>query len=128
MPNGHHGTDEEWKRLEGPLRDIDESIEAFAKRHGMAIGRNYHSWPERSLRWDSNPERLIQVYLEDEERLTWNLWLCASEDRGGQRFWKNQMLRRNVPMSEIRPVIGQLLDEALTIVGSWRAEDLSAVS
>src|SRR5258708_29625820 len=22
MPNGHHGTEEEWKRLEAPLRDI----------------------------------------------------------------------------------------------------------
>jgi hypothetical protein len=128
MPNGHYGTDEEWKRLEGPLRDIDEPIEAFARRHGMAISRNYHNWPERSLRWDSNPERLIQVYLEDEERLTWNLWLCAGQDRGGQRFWKNQMLRRNVPMSEIRPVIERLLDEALTIVGSWQEEDLSASS
>ena len=94
----------------------------------MAISRNYHNWPDRSLRWDSNPERLIQVYLEDEEQLTWNLWLCAGEDRGGQRFWKNQMLCRNVPMSEIRPVIEQLLDEALTIVGSWQAEDLSASS
>jgi len=128
MPNGHHGTEEEWKRLEGPLRDVDAPIEAFAKRHGMAISRNYHNSPERSLRWGSDPERLIQIYLEDEQLLTWNLWLCASQDRGRQRFWRNQMLRHNAPMSEIRPVIEQLLDEALSIVGSWRAEDLSASS
>jgi hypothetical protein len=60
MPNGHHGTDEEWKRLEAPLRDVDNAIDAFAKRHRIAIGRNYHNWPERSLRWGSDPERLIQ--------------------------------------------------------------------
>jgi hypothetical protein len=128
MPNGHYERDEDWKRLEGPLRDVDAPIDAFAKRHGMAVSRNYHNWPERSLRWGSSPERLIQIYLEDEGRLTWNLWLCASQDRGGQRFWKHQVLRHNIPMGEISPAIEQLLDEALRIVGSWRAEDLSASS
>jgi hypothetical protein len=124
MPNGHHGSGEEWKRLESPLGDIDAAVEAFARRHGMAIGRNYHSWPERSLRWGSDPERLIQIYLDDEAHLTWNLWLCASQDRGRQRFWKRQFLRQNIPMGELSPDIEHLLEEAFLTVNSWRLEDL----
>lgn len=124
MPDGYHGSDEDWKRLERPLRDIDPLVEAFAKRHKIALSRNYHNWPERSLRWGADPERVIQIYLEDADRLTWNLWLCASQDRGLQRFWKNQFLCHNVAMGELNPVMEQLLDEALRIVSSWRTEDL----
>jgi hypothetical protein len=108
MPNGHHGTEEEWKRLEAPLREIDAAMEAFAKRHKMAISRNYHNWPERSLRWGSDPERLIQIYLEDDRRLT----------------WKREFLRHDVPMGDMSPVIDQLLDEAFLTVSSWRPEEL----
>jgi hypothetical protein len=124
MPNGHHGTEEEWRRLEAPLREIDAAIELFANRHEMTLGRNYHNWPERSLRWGRDPERLIQIYLEDERRLTWNVWLCVSQDRSGQRFWKQQFLRYDVPMAEIRPAIGHLLDEAFLAVSAWRPEEL----
>jgi len=126
MPNGHHGSEEEWKRLEGPLRDLDAPIDAFARRHGLTVSRNYHNWPERSLRSGTDPESLIQIYLTDEGRLTWNLWLCASQDRGRQRFWKKQFLRRDVPMSEIGPVIDELLNEALRTISSWRSEDLES--
>lgn len=124
MPNGHHGTDDEWKRLEAPLHDVDSAIDAFAKRHRIAIGRNYHNWPERSLRWGSDPERLIQIYLHDEHRLTWNLWLCVSQDRRRQRFWKRQFLRQDVSMGDISPIIDSLLEEAFRVVSAWRAEDL----
>jgi hypothetical protein len=124
MPNGHHGTEEEWKRLEAPLREIDPAFEAFARRHKLSLGRNYHNWPERSLRWGSDLQRLIQIYLQDEQRLTWNFWLCASQDRGQQRFWKQQSLRRDTPMADITPLIESLLDEAFSRVSAWRPGDL----
>jgi hypothetical protein len=128
MPNGHHGTDEEWKRLEAPLREVDGAIDVFGTRHGIVIGRNYHNWPERSLRWGSDLERVIQIYLQDAQRLTWDLWVCVSQDRGRQRFWKRQFLRQDVSMSDISPVINSLLEEAFRIVSAWRAEDLEFVT
>src|SRR2546430_16910392 len=95
MPNGHHhGSEEEWNRLEAPFREIDPAVQAFARRHGLRLTTDYHDWPERSLRWGGDIERLIQIYLHDEQRLTWNLWLCASQDRGRERFWKTQFLRQ----------------------------------
>src|SRR5262249_37126784 len=124
MPNGHHGTDEEWRRLEAPLRQIDTALEAFAKRHKISIRRNYHNWPERSLRWGTDPERLIQIYLQDEQRLTWNLWLCVSQDRGRNGFWKRQFLRQDTSMEQMSPVMNSLLEEAFLTVSSWRPEDL----
>lgn len=124
MPNGYHGSAAGWERLEGPLREADTALAAFGERHGIAISRNYHNWPERSLRWGSNPEKLIQIFLANEEQLTWSIWLCASEDRGRQRFWKRSFLRQGVSMSELLGEVDSLLEEGHRIVSSWTSDQL----
>ena len=124
MPNGSHGPDEVWERLEGPLRQADSAIAAFGERHGGAVSGNYHNWPERSICWGSKPKRMIQIYLDDEAQVTWNVWICASEDRGQQRFWKRSFLRRGVPMSVLLGEIDSLLEEGLRVVSSWTSEQL----
>jgi len=122
MPNGFHGTDEAWSRLEAPLLRLDSPLEAFAREHGLSLGRNYHNWPERSLKWGAPINRLIQVYLDDEQTLTWNVWLCASEDRGAARYWRRAFLRQGVPIEEIERDLPVLLGEALARVNSWSPE------
>lgn len=124
MPNGFHGSREKWERLEAPLRSLDPTLEDFSGRHGMPLSRNSRGWPERSFRWGAPLSRLIQIYLEDEERLTWNLWLCASEDRPSGRYWKRAFLRSAVPLEEIGADLETLLGESLRTVESWSAEDL----
>ena len=124
MPNGFQGTDEAWARIEAPLLVLDPALEAFAHEHGLSLGRNYHNWPERSLKWGAPIERLIQVYLEDEKALTWNVWLCASEDRGAARYWKRAFLRQAVPIEEIERALPGLLEEALAQVNTWSREQL----
>lgn len=95
MPNGFHGPEAEWKRLETPLLRIDEVLTSFAKGHGLTVSANYHNWPERSLVSTSKGLRkLIQIHLEDEGHLTLTFWMCASEDRGKARFWKQQSEKR----------------------------------
>ena len=93
MPNGFHGKRSEWKRMTAPLKGIDRILKLFASAQGLTLLRNTRNWPERSFRWGSPIERLIQVYLADESRLTWNLWLCACEDRADGRYWKRKFLR-----------------------------------
>ena len=124
MPNGYHGSDEGWQRLEEPLCQADSVIAAFGKRHGIPIGRNHHNWPERSLEWGKNPARIIQIYLEDESQLSWTVWICASEDRGRQRFWKRSYLRRGVQMNALLGEIESILEEGFRVVSSWTSDQL----
>jgi len=124
MPNGFHESREAWDRIEAPLRPLDPALEAFARQHDMSLGRNYHNWPERSLRWGKPVSRLIQIYLEDEDQLTWNVWLCASEDRSSGRYWRREFLRKAVPIQEISGDLTTLLEQARRTVEGWSAQDL----
>jgi hypothetical protein len=128
MPNGFHGSRASWNRIEAPLRPLDPTLEAFAREHGTSLGRNHHGWPERSLRWGQPVSRLIQIYLDDAERLTWHVWLCASEDRPSGRYWRREFLRRGVPIEEISGDLGALLEEARHIVERWSSRDLEPVT
>jgi hypothetical protein len=124
MANGFSGTKEEWNRIESPLRALDPTLSRFAKRHGFSFGKNCRNWPERSLRRAGPVERLIQIYLVDQKSLTFNLWLCASEDRGRERYWKRRFLKEGVPIPEIQKNLTALLDAARDEVEGWASEDL----
>ena len=113
--------------MEAPLLEIDQTLTAFAKRCGMELSRNYHDWPERSLTWGSDVRRLIQIYLENEKMMTWNIWLCASYDRGTERFWRRQFLKRAVPFQMIHSNLEPLLEEARKIVTAWSERDLERI-
>ena len=124
MPNGFHGSREAWDRIEAPLRALDPTFEAFARKLGVPLGRNTRSWPERSVRWGSQLSRLIQLYLEDEDRLTWTLWVCASEDRSSARYWRREFLRKGVPIEDVAPQLASLLERAHELVTGWSSRDL----
>ena len=124
MPNGFHGSREAWDRIEAPLRPLDPALEAFAHKLGVSLVRNSRNWPERSLRWGAPVSRLIQLYLEDEDRLTWTLWVCASEDRSSARYWRRESLRTGVLIEEISSHLPVLLDQAHRLVTRWSSEDL----
>ncbi len=97
---GWYGTKEEWERIEGPLLDLDSILDDFASEVGLTISKNYKDWPERSFVWGGDVRCLIQLYLVDEKELTFNLWLCASQDRGRKRFWKQDT-----------PIAGQRIEQ-----------------
>ena len=124
MPNGFYGSSEDWDRIEAPLRLLDPVLQDFASEHGMSLGSNHHNWPERSLQWGAPVSRLVQLYLEDENHVTWNLWLCASEDRHSGRYWRSEFLRKAVPIEEISGNLAALLEEARNTVESWSSQDL----
>ena len=113
-----------WRPREAPLRRLDPLLARFARTHGVSVGRNYQGAHERSLKWGAPIRRLIQVYLEDPDALTWNVWLCASEDRGGARYWKHEFLKRAVSIEEIERGLPQLLEEARLLVESWSSDQL----
>ena len=127
MPNGFHGKRSEWKRMTAPLKEIDRDLKLFASEQGLQLYRDTKNWPERSFRWGSPIERLIQVYLVDESRLTWTIWICAIEDRPDGRHWKRKFLKEEVSIQEIADSLPGLLSGAYSQVTAWTAQDLSKV-
>jgi hypothetical protein len=125
MPNGFYGSNHDWDRMEAPLLKMDAILASFAALHGLTGRANYHDWPERSLLWSSNRIRkLIQIYLEDEKGPTFNFWISASEDRGPERFWKQQFLKKAAPIQEIERDLPQLLSTAKETLDTWTSGDL----
>jgi hypothetical protein len=124
VPNGFHGSSDTWDRIESPLHSLDPALDAFAQEHGLSVSRNARGWPDRSIRWGHPVNRLIQVFLESEDRLTWTLWACASEDRDAERYWRHVSLRKAVPIDEIASDLPALLNEAKRTLEAWSSSDL----
>ena len=123
-PNGHSGSKAAWTRIERPLIAVDAVIGAFAKQHSLTSSANYHNWPERSLVWGDDVRRLIQIYLESEEQLTYRVWLCASRDREGKRYWKQENLRVGLSPEQLKAELPTLLDRAYAKVNAWQEASL----
>ena len=117
---GWHGTIEEWKRIEAPLLRVDPQIDEFIQNNGMAVTKNYKDWPERSIAWTENNTRLlIQLYLADIDKISWNIWLCCSQDRDESRFWRQEFLISKQRMSEFEGRLAELLEAAKTRLCDW---------
>jgi len=114
----------DWKRVEAPLLEIDSFFSDFAKEFGLEITKNHKDWPERSVVWGNNIRCLIQLFLADEKLLTFNLWLCASQDRFGKRYWKQMSPIKGRPIAEFKDSLPTLLREGRAALDSWVENDL----
>jgi hypothetical protein len=123
VANGFQGSREEWARLEAPLIAIDDVLAVFASQHGLSIEKN-RGFPERSIRWGSPVSRLIQIFIAAEDVPTFHLWLCASEDRGRDRFWKREFLLESVTGAQLADGLGARLAGAYEVVAAWQPTDL----
>lgn len=100
--------DDNWAQLERPLLDVDPILDEFAQRVGLRVYRNFNDWPNRVFDWDNGVRCQIQLYLVDPDRLTFNLWLCASQDRGTTRFWRHETA---IKEQRVERFAGSLADE-----------------
>lgn len=123
---GYFGTKDEWRRIEAPLIAIDPVFEKFAAKHHLSVTKNYKDHPERSVKWDrrSGVRYQIQLWLVDEKRLTFNLWICASEDRDSKRYWKQELLIEEKKISEFEGALPSLLEDAYGRLRNWSAREL----
>ncbi len=125
MPKGYYESKEKWDRMESPLLELDPILEEYARNHNLKMEKNYHDWPSRDLSWsEKDINRIIQIYLENEKELLFNLWIAASRDHEGKRYWKNVFIKRAVPITEIKVNFAELLDIARATVNSWQRSDL----
>ena len=124
MPNGFQGSEAQWRRMEAPLVQSDPVLEKFASAHKLKLSKNYHGEPERSLRWETDLECVIQIVLADSDQLTFNLWLCASQDRGDGRYWRREFSFEGPKLEQYVERLPDLLDEAFARVSSWESDTL----
>lgn len=120
MANGGYFSQQQWQRMEMPLLAVDSIISEFAESNGLEVRRNHKNWPGRSMVWKNNNVRcLIQLYLASEDSLTFNLWLCASQDRGRERYWKQESPVKNRPIPEFSEKLSLLLEEGREKLLEW---------
>lgn len=124
MANRFSGSKEDFENLESDLRTLDSVLENYAKKHHMLLTKNYHNWPERSLTWTDENKKLIQIYLADENKHTYNFWICASRDLDGQRLWKQDYLVKEESFTKLSDALESRLDKALDMLSSWKNKDL----
>lgn len=116
---GWHGTQEEWRRIEAPLLGIDPVMEAFATQHGLVLSKNLKDWPSRHVEWGADVRCLIQLYLVNQHALTFSLWLCASEDRGNMRYWRQEKAINEMRLSEFSSALAEHLQSGRTKLLEW---------
>src|SRR5438067_1952805 len=126
MPNGgYDGSVEDFNRIEAPLIEIDPLLAHFAAERKIAVTRNYHGWPSRSLNWVSRGlTRSIQIVGVDVEKLTFHFGFMAWLDKDGQRYAIDVMLKWGEPWGRIREELPRLLEESFEKAESWAEKDL----
>ena len=92
MANGYQGTKEGWQRIAEPLERLDKKLEQFASDKGLPFAVNTKNWPNREYRWLYKIDRLIEIFLESEESLTYTLWICAYDYENGARLRKREII------------------------------------
>lgn len=116
---GWRDTPEHSRRIETPLHEWDEEIERFAVQFGFLETKNRENWPERSLTRGAEIRSLMQIYLEDPKNMKWTVWICRSNDRDGNRYWKREFLIRNMAIAEFKDRFWEVLSDGAERLAEW---------
>jgi len=116
----------DFNQIEKPLLELDPIFEKFANKHSLVITKNQKDCPERSIVWGTDVRCLIQLYLASETGEYFNLWLCASEDKGSERFWKHETPIKALKTDDFKVELYELLEESYIKLNVW-ANDRSSL-
>ena len=100
MADGYYG--ENWDAIEEMVKPLDPDLEKFAQIKQLSLTKSGKSPGYRAFRWETDIGRLIEIFVESEEHLTWRMGITAYEDRKEGRFWrtKEQLLQRVLHSSQ----------------------------
>lgn len=121
MPNGFHGSVDEWARIEAPYIRIDPILAAFATQHALELQKNYRD-ADRSLRWNDGISRTIWIASMEKDGAsgTYQVSIGAHHDRGPQRYVKHGIVVDGVGSDEL----DDTLERARRILACWSESDL----
>ena len=126
MANNKIYSQNKWKQITAPLEKIDPILSHFISEKGLPILHNTRSWPNREIRWLYQIERLIEIYLEDDEK-TWTLWVCAYNYQNSKRLRKSKVILKSISIEEMEDKLWDKLNEAYDLVCSWDNDALTEV-
>jgi hypothetical protein len=128
MPNGFHGTKEDWETAEAPLKRLDPELLQFANDNHMFSEANSRrkNWPMRSLSWGKPIERGILLSLDGNQK-TYSLTAYAYFDDLGRKSRRRAVIFESKAPEEFTPSIGGWLNQARDLANSWAPEDLELI-
>ena len=106
--------------MEAPYIRIDPILDAFARRHGVELYKNYRD-ADRSLRFNDALSRAIWVHATDLYGTTgtYQVSVVAYQDRP-ERYSKWATVAEAVVPDDLECVLGR----AAALVASWSERDL----
>lgn len=123
MPNGFYGSREEWEQMVAPLRELDDTLNAFARRHLMEVTPNYHNMPNRMLRWTKDGiQRQLQISLYGDRLIQFS---CAAwRDSRGKRHGTRWPPIDGIPLQVFKAEMLPLLEDGRTRLDAVTEADL----
>ena len=125
MPNGRGYSDQEWDKIEGPLRVLDEVLKQYAHTHQMEFEANYHGIPmRRIMRREGNLFKAIDVFVKDYKKPTYSIVASVWEDRVKDRYFKDEFLPVELfpPLSPAEVV--SFIEKMALIASVWTSAHL----
>jgi len=118
---GRHHTDEEWKRMEAELQLLEAGLERFALEHGAKLVIKAKDWPGRSLEWDGSVKSFLDMSVVNSTTLALYVSVYVYQDRGGKRYWKNEILLKDIQAAEIVNELPDILEAGKSKIDLWAA-------
>lgn len=79
---------------------MTQKLLKFVSEKGLPKPHNTSRWPNREIRWMYQIERLIEVYLEGDEK-TWTLHICAYDYQNSKRLRKKKDILKAISFEEM---------------------------
>ena len=112
--------------MEAPLRAADETLALFAEEHGLELEKNHLAWPNRRLKWtDAKTQKVIQIAVDDQSKLTFQVSYIAWRDRAGKRYGKRLIVRRGVTRRQLQEQLAAFLAAGRQTLAAWTERDLA---
>jgi hypothetical protein len=124
-PRGFQGSEEEWRALEAPLRELDSQLNIFALANGMDLLKNAGGRPGRLLQWYRDGlERGLHVEPDGDGPGTVSLWAVAWKDDAGARTEKRSALATATPSGKLKDELKRLLPRGVDAANAFSRDDL----
>ena len=127
MPNGFHGSLEEWQRLTVPFQRLDPVLEKFAQENGASVRKDYRNTPCRFVEWSGDVHGSVNFLLADEQSLILRVHVAAWRDVAKQRLLKEEVLVHSSTAEGVADGLMELLMRGKKLLQSWTPDDFPRV-